>query len=216
MVKPKFWNKSRFSFSSAAHEAMLQHAQKQKIGKINVSKLSTRLDKLNWLKVKGIMTNVFHNFSSELRFMANDNCNMPFLMGLKKGRKIEIQQPQEYDQSLRTVLSWFEKGNWPQRVVLQNQSRNTWVLWTNFDSFRIVNDNLCPSFEDSNTGQGHLKQVILTTLPTQILESIHKSATTAHLAVTKTLENAFNKIFSARTYHKCNCSCLKLSCLAAT
>ena len=60
IVKPRFWNKPTYSSLRAALEAMLQHAQKQEVQKISIPRLSTGLDKLNWLKVKGIITDVFH------------------------------------------------------------------------------------------------------------------------------------------------------------
>ena len=60
IVKPRFHNKPTCSFLRAALEAMLQHSQKHKVQKISIPRLSTGLDKLNWLKVKGIITDVFH------------------------------------------------------------------------------------------------------------------------------------------------------------
>ena len=42
---------------------MLQHAPKHKNEKISVPKLSTALDKLNWLKAKAIITDDFYESS---------------------------------------------------------------------------------------------------------------------------------------------------------
>ena len=61
IVKPRFWNQPTYSSLRAALESMLQHAQKHRIEKISIPRLSTGLDKLNWLKVKGIIAGVFHN-----------------------------------------------------------------------------------------------------------------------------------------------------------
>ena len=96
-----------------------------------------------------------------------------------------MQQTQEDDQSLSTVLSWVKNGKQPNRSVLQGQSRKTYVLWNNFDSLKVVNDIFCQNLEQSNTGQSHLKQVVPTTLRTKILDSVHSSAEAAHVGVTK-------------------------------
>ena len=122
-----------------------------------------------------------------------------------------MQQAQEDDPSLSTVLSGVRNGKQPHRSVLQGQSRDVWILWNNFDSLRVVNDILCRSFEDSSTGQSHLQQVVPTILRPKTLESIHISTTASHLGVTKTLEK-----LRARFYwpgHKKDVSVFVSSCL---
>ena len=106
-----------------------------------------------------------------------------------------MQQTQEDDQSLSTVLSWVTNGKQPHRSVLQGQSRDIWVLWNSFDSLKVVNDILCRSFDDSSTGQSHLQLVVPKTLRPKILESIHSSTTAAQLRVTKTLEKLRTRFF---------------------
>ena len=61
IVKLRFCNRPTYSSLRAALEAMLQHTEKHKIEKISIPRLSTGLHKLNWLKVKGIIADVFHN-----------------------------------------------------------------------------------------------------------------------------------------------------------
>ena len=190
IVKPRFRNKPTYSSLSAALEAMLQHAQKQKVQKISIPRLPTGLDKLNWLKVKGIITDVFHKSLIKVTVYTQPQQQNSCLSGTRKEKstKNEMQQAQEDDQNLSTVLSWVKNGKKPHRSVLQGQSRDVWVLWNNFDCLKIVKDNLCRSFEDSSTGQSHLQQVVPTILRPKILESIHSSTTAAHLGVTKTLD----------------------------
>ena len=121
-----------------------------------------------------------------------------------------MQQAQEDDPSLSTVLACVKNGKQPHRSVLQGRSKNVRVLWINFDSLKVVNDILCRSFEDSSTGQSHLQQVVPTILRPKILESIHSSTTAAHLGITKTLE------LRARFYwpgHKKDESVFVSSCL---
>ena len=54
-----------------------------------------------------------------------------------------MQQAQEDDQSIATVLSWVKNGKQPHRWVIQGQSRDISVLWNNFTSLNVVNDNFC-------------------------------------------------------------------------
>ena len=213
IVKPRFWNKPTYSSLRAALEAMLQHAQKHKVQKISIPRLSTGLDKLNWLKVKGIITNVFQKTLIKVTVYTQPQQQNSSPSGTRKekGTKNDMQQAQEDDQSLSTVLSWVKNGKQPHRSVLQGQSRDVWVLWNNFDSLKVVNDILCRNFEDSSTGQSFLQQVVPTILRPKILESIHSSTTAAHLGVTKTLEK-----LRARFYwpgHKKDVSVFVSSCL---
>ena len=166
---------------------MLQHAQKRKVQKMSKPRLSTGLDKLNWLKVKGIITDVFHKSLIKVTVYTQPQQQNSSLSGTRKEKvtKDDIQQAQEDDPSLSTVLSWIKNGKQPHRSVLQGQSRDVWVLWNNFDSLKLVNDILCRSFEDSSTGQSHLQQVVPKILQPKILKSFHSSTTAAHLGVTK-------------------------------
>ena len=133
---------------------MLQHAQKHKIEKISIPRLSTGLDKLNWLKVKGIITDAFLNSPIKITVYTQPQQQNSSPSGTQKqtGTKNDMQQAQEDDQSLSTVLSLVKNGKQPHRSVLQGQSRDIWVLWNNFDSLKVVNDILCRSFEDSCIG----------------------------------------------------------------
>ena len=58
IVKRRFWNKPTYSPLRATLEAMLQHAQKHKVQRISIPRLSTGLAKLNWWKVKRIITDI--------------------------------------------------------------------------------------------------------------------------------------------------------------
>ena len=184
-------DKPTYSSRRAALQATLQHAQKHKVQKISIPRLSTGLDKLNWLKVKGIITDVFYKSLINVTVFTQPQQQNSSLSGTRKekGTKNDMQQAQEHDQSLSTVLSWVKNGKRSHRSVLQCRSRDVWVLWNNFDSLKIVNDILCRSFEGSSRGQSHLQQVVPTILRPKVLESIHSSTTAAHLGVTKTLEN---------------------------
>ena len=145
---------------------MLQHAQKHKVQKISIPRLSTGLDKLNLLEVKGIITDNFHKSPIKVTVYTQpqQENSSPSRTRKEKGTQIDMQQVQEDDQSLSTVLSWVKNGKQPYRSVLQGQSRDVWVLWNSFDSLKVVNDILCRRFEDSSTGQNHLQQVVPTTL----------------------------------------------------
>ena len=80
-----------------------------------------------------------------------------------------------YDQNLSTVILWVNDGKEPHCSVLQGQSRDTWVLWKNFESLKVKNDILFRSTEDSNTGQSHSQQIVPTTLRPKTLETIQFS-----------------------------------------
>ena len=210
IVKPRLWNKATYSSLRAALEAMFQHAQKHKVQKISIPRLSIELDKLYWLKVKGIMDN-FHKSLINVTVYAQPQQQNSSLSGTRKekGTKNDMQQTQE--DGLSTVLSWVQNGKQPHRSVLQGQSRDVWVLLNNFDSLKVVSDIVCRSFEHSSTGQSHLQQVVPTKLQPKILESIHSSTTAAHLGVTETLEK-----LRARFYwpgHKKDVSVFVSSCL---
>ena len=74
--------------------------------------MSTGLDELNWLNVKGIITDVFHDLPIKVTVhMEPEQQNVsPNWTQKEKGTKNEMQQAQEDDQSLSTVLSWVENG----------------------------------------------------------------------------------------------------------
>ena len=209
IVKPRFWNKPTYSSLHVALEAMSHHAQKHKIEKISIPRLSTGFDKLNWLKVKGIIKDVFQNSPIEVTVYTQQLNSCPSGTQKEKGTKNDMQQAEGDDQSLSTVLSWVKNGKQPHRSVLQGQSRDIWVLWNNSDSLKVVNDILCRSFEDSSTGQSHLQ--VPTTLRPKILESFHSSTTAAHLGVTKTLEKLRTRFYWPG--HKKDVSVFVSSCL---
>ena len=169
---------------------MLLHAQKHKTEKISIPRLSTGLDKLNWLKVKAIITDAFHNPPIKITIYTqpHQQNSRPSWTQKEKGTKSDMKQSQEDDQSLSSALSWNKNGKQPHRSVFQGQSRDTWVQWNNLDSLKVVNDILCRTFWDSSTGQSHLQQVVLTTLRSKVLDFINSFTTAAHLGVTKTLE----------------------------
>ena len=123
IVKPRFRNKPTYSSLRAALEAMLQHAQKHKVQKISITRLSTGLDKLNWLKVKGTITDVFHKSPIKVTVCTQPQQQNSSRSGTRKekGTKNDMQQVQEDDQSLRTVLSWVTNGKQSHRSVPQGQ-----------------------------------------------------------------------------------------------
>ena len=166
IVKPRYWNKPTYSSLRAALEAMLQHAHEHKVQKISIPRLSTGLDKLNWLKVKGIVTDAFHKspIKGTVYTQPQQQNSSPSGTRKEKGTKNDMQQAQEDNQSLSIVISWVKNGKQPHPSVLQGQSRDVWILWNNFDSRKVANDILCQSFEDSSTGQSHLQQVVPTIL----------------------------------------------------
>ena len=109
-----------------------------------------------------------------------------------------MQQTQEDDQSLSTVIFWEKNGKQPHRSVFQGQSRDTWFPWNNFDSLKVVNDTMCRSFVESSRGQIHLLQAVPTILRPKISKSFHCSAKVAHLGIKKTLENLRTRLYWPR------------------
>ena len=154
IVKPRFWNKPTYSSLRVALVVMLQHAKKRKIEKISIPRVSTGLDKLYWLKVKGILTDVFQKSHIKVTVYTQlqQQNSSPSAPEKEKRTKSDMQQAQEDDQSLTTVLAWVENGKQPHRSVLQGQTRDIWVLWNVFDSLKFVNDNMYRSFKDSSKG----------------------------------------------------------------
>ena len=150
---------------------MLQHAQKYRIEKISVPRLLTGLDKLNCLKIKGSITDVFHNSPIKVAVYTQPQQQNSILSWtqIEKRTKNVMQQTQKHDQSLSTVLSWFT-------------------------NLKVVNDILLRSFEDSNASQSRL-QVVPTSLRPKVLESIHSSTTAAQLGVAKTLERLRTRFY---------------------
>ena len=88
---------------------MLQHAQKHKIGTVGVPRLSTGLDKLNWLKDIELIMIVFHkSVITVMVYTQPEQQQQTVSLSRTKSeteRKTEIQQAQEDNQSLSTVLS---------------------------------------------------------------------------------------------------------------
>ena len=140
--------------------------------------------------MKGILTDVLHDSPIKVTVYTQPEQQTASQSGTQKEKEAKngMQQTQENNQSLSTVLAVVKNGTQPYRSVPQGQSRDTWVLWNNFDSLKVVNGILCRSFEDSNTGQSHLQQVVPTILRARILEPFHSSTTAAQRGVIKTLE----------------------------
>ena len=211
-VQPRFWNQPTYSSVRVALETMLKHAQKHKIEKLGLPRLSTGLDKLKWLKIKGIIRDVFHQSHIKVMVYRQPQQQNSSLGGTQKKRtKNDLQQAQEVNQRLNTVPSWVKNGKQSLRSVLRGQSREIWVLRKSLDSHKIVNDTVCRSFEVSSTGQIHSEQVVPTTFCSKTLESIHSSNTTAQLGLTKALEKLRAKFYGPG--HKKYVSVFVSSCL---
>ena len=94
---PRLSNKPTYSSLRVALEAMLHYAQKHKIKKISIPRWSTGLDKLNWLKVKGIITDVFHNSPIKVTVYTQlqQQNSSPSGTHNKNGTKRDMQQAKE-------------------------------------------------------------------------------------------------------------------------
>ena len=123
LAKPRFWNKPTYSSLHTALEAMLHQVQNYKGEEISVPKLSTGLDKLNWLKVEGIITNVFLNQPINVMAFAQPEQQNARPSGNQKGKgaKNDTQQAQEENLSLSTVFCWAKKVKQSHRSVLESQ-----------------------------------------------------------------------------------------------
>ena len=126
LVRPSFWNKLTYSSLRAALEAMLQHVDKHKNEKISIPRLSTGLSKLNWLKVKEIITDVLHNSPIKVTVYTQPQRQNSSPGGTQKeeGTKSGMQQAKEDNQSLSTVFSRVKNGKQPHSSVPQVQSRD--------------------------------------------------------------------------------------------
>ena len=115
IVKPKFWNEPTYISFQATWEAMLQHAQKHKIEMVGVPKMSTAIDKPKCLKLRGIITDVFHNSPVKVTVYTQAQQENATPSGTQKEKKTtnETQQAQEDNQSLGTALSCVKTGKRP-------------------------------------------------------------------------------------------------------
>ena len=100
---------------------MLQHAQKHKVQMISIPRLSTGLHKLNLLKIRGIIADIFHDSPIEVAVYTQpqQQTSSPSGTPREQRTKNDMQQAQEEDQSLSTVLSWVKNGKQPHRSVIQ-------------------------------------------------------------------------------------------------
>ena len=111
-----------YSSFGAAIEAMLQNAQKLKMEKISVLKLSTGLDKVKWLKVNTLITEILHrsvNIVTVNTQPEHENAS-PGETQKEKETMNEMHEAQEGDQRLSTIFSWFKMGNSP--IVQSNKA----------------------------------------------------------------------------------------------
>ena len=114
IVERRLWNKYAYSLLHAALDPMFQSAKTHKIEQLNVAKLSTGLDKLNWLKVKRIIKNVstFQTKNTVYTQREQQNVN-PSGSQKEKGTNNDMQQAEGDNQSLSTLVSCAKNGKCP-------------------------------------------------------------------------------------------------------
>ena len=86
-------------------------------------------------------------------------------------------------------MTWQRKQSRPPHSHLKGLPRDVWKKWYLFDELTIRHGILCRKHENLKTGQMIFQQVVPHALVQNILHSPHSDRTSAHLGVTKILEN---------------------------
>ena len=95
---------------------------------------------------------------------------------------------QEADESLKDVRCWVRQKVIPTQIDLQGLPHLAWQMYNQLGSLYIQDGIICRKFEPTNGRSAYLQQIVLPSLVTEIITSLHNSVTAGNLAAYKTLE----------------------------
>ena len=105
-----------------------------------------------------------------------------------------LASAQRADLALKNLFQWVTRGTPPSTHELQGLPRATRQLVNEFRSLKIINDVLCREFVHKRRPL-YFQQIILASLVTQVLNSIHSSTTGGHLGIFKTVEKVRERFY---------------------
>ena len=178
VTKQKYFNKPTYSTLRASLERMRTHAENNGISRFSMPCIGTRLNQLDWDKVKLLIQETFRT-SPDPEIYHRD-------ISVENEPTSKFAQAQEADESLKHLRRWVRQKIIPTQNDLQGLPRLAWQMYNHLSSLYIQNDMLCCKIEPTNGRLAYLQQIVPPSLVTEIITPLHNSLTAGHLGAYKT------------------------------
>ena len=189
VTKQKYFNKPTYSRLRASLRRMRTHAEINSIPRINMPCIGTRLDQLDWDKVKLLIQETFCTSPAQVvLYILPDSVTQLRDISVEDEPASKFAQAQEADESLKHVRRWVRQKVFPSQNDLQGLPRLAWQMYNHLDSLYIQDGNFCRKFEPTDSRLAYLQQDVPPSLVTEVITSLDNSVTAGHLGAHKTLE----------------------------
>ena len=187
ITKQKFYNKPTYGTLRASLERMRTHAEENGVRQISMPCIGSGLDKLEWNVVRQIIQDTFKTSPvAIIVYLKEELGSEPSPQATATDNP--LAKAQQADESLRHVREWIRKGYTPRHNDLQGLPRLGWQMYNQLASLYLHEDVLCRKFEPLDGSEPYLQQIIPPALVSEIITSLHNSATAGHLGTYKTIE----------------------------
>ena len=187
VTKQKFQSKQNLGTFRASFEGMRTHVRKNAVRQFSMPCIGCGLHKLECNVVRQLIPDTIKTSP------------VAIIVYLKKGTEsapstqaTEAVNPlvkaQQADESLRQVRKWIRNGYTPRHHVLQGVPRLGWQMYNQSAGLYLHKDVLCPNFEPIDCSEPYFLQFIHPALVSEIITSLHNSATAEQLLTYKTIE----------------------------
>ena len=194
IVKPRYFLKPTCGTLRKTLLALSDEMNFYRIDKLGIPHLSCGLDELDWTEVRKIIHGMFRDYNLELTVFALKT-PLERTTSVAQTTAADLQKAQTTDIGINQVVFWVRKQSHPPRSDLQGLHCNASKMWNLFDELTIRHGALRRMHENLKTGEMMFQQVVPTALVQNVLHSFHSDHTSAHLAVTKTLEKVRSRFY---------------------
>ena len=209
ITKVRYFHKPTYKTLRLSLEAMKNHAESNNILRISMPQIGCGLDKLDWIKVRTLIQEVFRSTNIEVivflkpskgppRASQNSVDSFDDVVAAETPNNsqtlIFLASAQKADPALKNLFQWVTRGTPPSTHKLQGLPRATWQLVNEFRSLKIINDVLCREFVHKGR-PSYFQQLIPASLVPQVLNSIHSSTFGGHLGIFKTVEEVRERFY---------------------
>ena len=189
VTKQNYFNKPTYSTLRASLERMRTHAGNNSIPRISMPCIGTRLEHLDWDKVKLLIQETFRTSPVQVVvYILPDPGTKHGDSPVENETTSKFAQAQKADESLKHVRQWVRRKIIPTQNNLQGLPRLAWQMYNQLGSLYIQDGILCRKFEPTDGRLAYLQQIVPASLVTEVITSLHNSVTAEHLSAYKTLE----------------------------
>ena len=187
VTKQKFHNKPTFGTLRASLERKWTHAEQNEVHQISLPYIGSGLDKPEWKVVRQLIQNTFKTSPvAIIAYLKEELGSAPSPQATAAANP--LVKAQQADERLRHVREWIRKRYTPRHNELQGLHRLGWQLYNQLASLYLHEDVLCQKIEPHDGSEPYLQQIIRPALVSEIITSLHDSATVGHLGTYMTIK----------------------------